>query len=253
MNRRAIIAGIAGFSMAGQPWAQASPPYRMTLIGGNFDGAAWQAGVAIDLGKGWKTYWRMPGEAGIPPRFDWTKSKGVSGVEVLYPLPRRLHDLSGETVGYERRVVFPVIVTPAANAAEVRLHLDLFFAVCKDICIPANAQATLLLTSASTPDTGMVDGWIEQVPVPGTAVRAVNAAMDSKVTVLVVKLIRPVDDIFVESTSSAYFRKPVLSPDGLEARLVADNVKDAAQLVGLSLHLTIAADGSGIEQTVTVE
>jgi len=253
MNRRAIIAGIAGFSMARQPWAQASPPYRITLIGGAHDGAAWRAGVAVDLDKGWKTYWRMPGEAGIPPRFDWTKSRGASGVEVLYPLPQRLHDLSGETVGYERRVVFPVIVTPAENAAEVRLRLDLFFAVCKDICIPANAQGTLLLTSASTPDAGIVDRWIEQVPVPGTAVRAVTAAMDGEETFLVVKLIRPVDDIFVESASLAYFRKPAFSADGLEARLTVDNVKDAAQLAGLSLNLTIAADGSGIEQTITVK
>ena len=128
MNRRTMILSLAGLPVMGR-LAQASTPqlYRMTLIGGAFDGQVWHAGVAVDLDEGWKTYWRMPGEAGIPPQFDWSASDGVAGVEVLYPLPGRLHDLSGETIGYERHVVFPVFVTPAADAKGVKLRLDLLF------------------------------------------------------------------------------------------------------------------------------
>jgi DsbC/DsbD-like thiol-disulfide interchange protein len=253
MNRRAMISSLMGLPFAGRLAQAGTPqPYRVSLIGGAFDGRVWQAGVAIDLDEGWKTYWRMPGEAGIPPQFDWTKSTGVTGVEVLYPLPGRLHDLSGETIGFERRVVFPVIVTPAADATDVRLQLDLLFAVCKDVCIPAKARGTLALGNANS-DTDVVEEWIGRVPVPGTVVRSVTATMDADAVVLVLELSQEATDIFVESESAAYFRKPAFSADGLEARLVVNNTKDAAELKGMVLKLTLASGPSGIEQAVTVE
>jgi len=246
------MAAIAGFATLGQGRSHASGPFRMTVLHGAFERDRWLAGVAIDLDDGWKTYWRMPGEAGIPPQFDWTKSKGVGDVEVLYPLPQRLHDLSGETVGYERRVIFPVIVT-AANAEETSLHLDLFFAVCKDICIPAKAEATLDARSTQAGEADQIEEWLKRVPVAGTAVQSVTAIMESNETVLVTKLLQPAEDIFVESASPAYFRKPVFSADGLEARLSVDNVKAASDLKGLELKLTVARGAAGVEQTVVVE
>jgi DsbC/DsbD-like thiol-disulfide interchange protein len=245
-----MIASFAALSALGR-LAQAAEPYRVSLIGGVRDGENWRAGVAIDLEEGWKTYWRMPGEAGIPPQFDWTKSVGIAGVEILYPLPRRLHDLSGETVGYEHRVVFPITVKPAAPT-EATLQLNLFLAVCKDICIPAKAEAKLVLDGSAV-DTGTLEEWIKRVPIPGTAVRSVTAVMDGAKPLLVMQLDRGADDIFVEAEGPAYFRKPAFSPNGLEARLLVDNIKDAARLKGLGLKLTLAIDGSGIEQAVTVE
>jgi len=256
MNRRTMIASLASFSMAVREIrAQVPQPYGVSLIGGAPEGDRWLAGVAVDLARGWKTYWRMPGEAGIPPQFNWSASRGVGSVEVLYPLPGRLHDLSGETVGYEHKVVFPVIVKPKAAATAAELHLNLFFAVCKDICIPAKAEATLTLpdTNASRADAGVVEKWLGRVPVRGTAVNSLTAVTDTNNIVLVAKLKQPADDIFVESAGSAYFRKPQFSADGLEARLAVDNVTDATQLRGVLLKLTIVSGGSGVEQAVTVE
>ncbi|MGH6819733.1 MAG: protein-disulfide reductase DsbD domain-containing protein, partial [Methylocella sp.] len=215
-------------------------------------GEVWQAGVVVDLDAGWKTYWRMPGEAGIPPQFDWKKSKGIAGVEVLYPLPERLQDASGETIGYAGRVIFPVLAKLAADATDASLHLDLFLAVCKDICIPAKAQAAVPVGRTNAQDLGLLEAWAKRVPVPGTAVQSVHAAMDAGIVVLVAKLARSVDDIFVESATSAYFKKPAFSGDGLEASLIVGNVKDAAEIQGLDLKLTVAVDGTGIEQVVTV-
>ena len=62
--------------------------------------------------QGWKTYWRMPGDAGIPPQFDWSGSQNVKSVEVLWPAPQRFIDSGGETVGYKDRVVFPLRIVP---------------------------------------------------------------------------------------------------------------------------------------------
>src|SRR5204862_1429203 len=55
------------------------------------------AGVEITLGEGWKTYWRMPGDAGVPPNFDWAGSTNVARLEVLYPAPSRLHEPGGDS------------------------------------------------------------------------------------------------------------------------------------------------------------
>ena len=97
---------------------RAEKPYRVSLIGDSFDGRSWQTGVLIELEPGWKTYWRMPGEAGIPPEFTWTTSAPAE-VRVSFPRPARYADQSGETVGYEGAALFPVAVTPE-TATELR-------------------------------------------------------------------------------------------------------------------------------------
>jgi len=102
------------------------------------------AGVEIDLQPAWKTYWRFPGEAGgVPPEFDWSRSKNVADAKVVFPAPKRLTDATGDTIGYKDNVVLPVIVTPADASKPVELALDFTFGVCRDICIPA--EASLLL------------------------------------------------------------------------------------------------------------
>ena len=77
--------------------------------------------------------------------------------------------------------------------------------------------------------------------------------MDGEKPILLVKLRQRVEDIFVETEGSAYFRAPVFSQDGLEARLIVDNLKDEAGLKGAALKLTLASGGSGIEQSVVVD
>src|SRR5260221_5305895 len=73
---------------------------------------AYLAGVEITLSEGWKTYWRMPGDAGVPPSFDWAGSTNVASVDVRYPAPSRLHEPGAETIGYKHSVLFPVEIVP---------------------------------------------------------------------------------------------------------------------------------------------
>lgn len=102
------------------------------------------AGVEIVLQPGWKTYWRFPGEAGgVPPDFDWSKSKNVADARVVFPAPKRLTDETGDSIGYKDGIVLPVIVTPEDTSKPVELALDFAFGVCRDICIPAEASLSL--------------------------------------------------------------------------------------------------------------
>lgn len=99
------------------------------------------AGLEIALDPGWKTYWRAPGRAGIPPHFDWTGSQNVDRVEVHWPVPE-VFDQGGMTaVGYGDRVVLPLEITPIDPGAPVTLALTLEMGVCQDICVPVQAHA----------------------------------------------------------------------------------------------------------------
>jgi DsbC/DsbD-like thiol-disulfide interchange protein len=251
MRRRSIIAGFACCLLALQAQA-AEQPYRVSLVGDSFDGTSWHTGVLIELDPGWKTYWRMPGEAGIPPEFTWTTSAPAK-VAVAFPAPGRHADQSGETVGYEGQALFPVTVTPE-QAGDVELGLDLFFAVCKDICIPAKATASITLGSMMRDPEG--SARVEQaraaVPGPGTVVRAARLVMEGGKPMLELDLAERPDDIFVEAAGTAYFRGPQFSGDGLTARLPIDNLKDMAKLSGAALTLTYRVNGAALEQTVTL-
>ncbi len=120
-------------------------PFKVSLISGGREGGVWQAGILVELEPEWKTYWRMPGDSGIPPQFDWAGSENSAAIEVGFPVPRRFNDAGGETIGYHDQVVFPVFVKPEKLDAAVSLQLNMFFAVCKDVCIPAKAKAEAAL------------------------------------------------------------------------------------------------------------
>ena len=114
-NRLALAAVLVALAV---PALAEEKPYRISLIGDGFDGTAWHTGVLIELAPGWKTYWRMPGDSGIPPEFTWAPSHPAT-VEVAFPTPSRHVDKSGEAVGYESEVLFPVTVKRATGGATV--------------------------------------------------------------------------------------------------------------------------------------
>ena len=227
-------------------------PFRVTLRGDAFADGVWTTGVQIELDDGWKTYWRMPGDAGIPPQFTWTTSVPAD-VTVTYPVPDRFVDASGETVGYKHIVVFPVQVK-AADATAVSLDLELFFAVCREVCIPADAKASIDLGNAMRDPEGSlsVTEWQARTSSPGTPVSAASIDATGPKPVLKLELREAAEDIFVETGTSAYFRAPRFSADGREADLEIDNIKDVAKLGGAVLTVTAVAGGKGLEQQVTL-
>lgn len=102
------------------------------------------AAIDIEMPAHWKTYWRTPGDAGgIPPEFDFSASGNAKDVTVLYPAPSRLIDKTGTTIGYYDRVMFPVAVTPQDPSKPVTLKLKAAYGVCKELCVPAEAELDL--------------------------------------------------------------------------------------------------------------
>jgi DsbC/DsbD-like thiol-disulfide interchange protein len=108
-----------------------------------------RAGVEIKLQSGWKTYWRYPGDSGVPPAFDFSASDNVKSATVLWPAPVRFADGGGNSIGYRGGAVFPVRVVPRDPAKPVMLRLNLDYAVCETLCIPAKGKAELALSGAA--------------------------------------------------------------------------------------------------------
>jgi DsbC/DsbD-like thiol-disulfide interchange protein len=100
--------------------------------------------LEIDMPKGWKTYWRNPGDAGgLPPGFEWKSSENLASATVLYPAPQRLTDEAGDTIGYKDRVIFPILIEAEDDGRAIKLALDLTYGICKDVCVPSEAQLEL--------------------------------------------------------------------------------------------------------------
>lgn len=101
------------------------------------------AALHFEMAPGWKTYWRAPGDAGIPPRFDWGESRNVGEVELLWPAPQQTMTSGLRTLGYAHDLVLPVRVTPARAGQPVALAADLEIGVCSDICVPVETVVSL--------------------------------------------------------------------------------------------------------------
>jgi len=123
-----------------------------------------RAGVEIRLAPGWKTYWRYPGDSGVPPHFDFAGSDNVKNVTVLWPVPQRLADSEGVTIGYKTNVVFPLRIEAKDSAKPVTLRLKLDYAICEKLCIPVDARAELGLTGTAQANEGVLAEAEARVP-----------------------------------------------------------------------------------------
>lgn len=125
----------------------------------------WVVGVAVALAPNTITYWRDPGEAGVPPRFDFSGSTNVSSTAVFFPAPRRIREGDIDAIGYRDAVVFPVRVTLADKAAPAQVQLVLDYATCERICVPARAELSLRLPApAEATDAAQVRRAEDAVP-----------------------------------------------------------------------------------------
>ena len=102
-------------------------------------------GLQYKLKKGWKTYWLSPGEGGFPQKIDWSKSKNINDIEVLWPTPDEFEILGFKSLGYFNEVIFPLKTTVQNINKETTVVLDINYLTCKDICIPGNAHLELLI------------------------------------------------------------------------------------------------------------
>jgi DsbC/DsbD-like thiol-disulfide interchange protein len=180
------------------PWDGGAHSAVRLIAAGPSSGAMLRAGIEIRLAPGWSTYWRYPGDAGVPPRFDFSGSQNVGQVTVLWPAPKELSEAESRSIGYTDDVIFPLHILPRDLNKPVALVLKVDYAVCGQLCIPASGSATLTLpVGPSTQEAALMHSEA-RVPEPvaigpreGLAITAVHPELAASRPRVVVDVAAP--------------------------------------------------------------
>src|ERR1700694_2323337 len=172
------------------PW-QRDGHSAVRLVAGSRSGAVLLGGIGFQLQPGWKTYWRTPGDSGVPPRFDFSKSENIEAVTVLWPAPTKFDDgAGGHSLGYHNQVVLPLRIVAEKAEKPVILRAAINYAVCEKLCIPVEANAELAIASVASTEDSALFAALDTVPKPANVggpnpVTLRDVKRDGKSTVLV--------------------------------------------------------------------
>jgi DsbC/DsbD-like thiol-disulfide interchange protein len=164
----ALLPALAAHAADASPWAEDAKS-AIRLIAGTLRNGELRAGVEIKMQPGWKTYWRYPGDSGVPPRFDFAGSDNLRAARVQWPAPHAFSDETGTSIGYKGNVIFPLRVTARDPAKPVTLKLKLDYAVCEKLCVPAEGRAALTLDTSASAFEPQLAAAEAQVPKPVSA------------------------------------------------------------------------------------
>src|ERR1700759_5688631 len=172
------------------PWQKDSHS-QLRLLAGSRSGNVLLGGIAFQLQGGWHTYWRNPGDSGVPPRFDFSKSDNVEAVTVLWPAPQKFDDgAGGVSLGYHDQVVLPLRIVAKNADKPLTLRAAIDYAVCEKICIPVQASAELAFNSVASAEDSALFAALDTVPKPANVgdpnpLTIRDVKRDGKSTVLV--------------------------------------------------------------------
>lgn len=218
-------------------------------------------GLEFRMVPHWHIYWLSPGDAGYPPRLDWTGSTNLARADVAWPAPHRFAVSGLQTMGYTDSVVLPIAahVVDPQRPLNIVLHLD--YLTCSDICVPYRTVLRLAVPPGAPPAdavayAALIDQYVAQVPGDGRTVglELVGAAIDGgtrPALVLHVAASPPLasPDAFVEGAGAIAFGPPRLMADAeagqslLRLPLTGGSTAALVKLVGHPLTVTLT-DGS---------
>lgn len=159
---------VALFLVAGPGRAQiAVDPYQLSVLPGwrGADGVH-VAALELRLAPGWNTYWRSPGEVGIPPLFDWRRSRNLQGVEIVWPTPRVIEKFGARSIGYTDVLILPLRVLPDRAGRDVVLKGQIEIGVCREVCLPVDLKVSQRLPAAAGARDPRIIAALLSQPVP---------------------------------------------------------------------------------------
>jgi DsbC/DsbD-like thiol-disulfide interchange protein len=255
----ALWPGVAMPAAAADSWVQATNSrVRLNWCGGaagtTVAGASELAFVEMQLDPGWKTYWRSPGDAGVPPALEWAGSKNLAQATPTFPAPRRLVDPGGDSIGYKDRVIIPVRIERTAAQSPVTLAAQFSYGICKNICVPVEVTlASGCYDGGQSQEIAAAVGAVPRAPGQRRANDPALVAVTGSVAASAPKLTIDVDfgagaadiDLFVEAPDGLYVPLPArATPDAHgRARFSVDlsQTLDPKDLLGKTLRLTMVS------------
>ncbi len=267
----AAVASLFPFQARAQdtsPWI-ADTYSSVRLIAGSRSGNVLLGGIGFQLQPGWKTYWRTPGDSGVPPRIDFTKSENVDSVTILWPAPAKFPDGAGGTsFGYQKQVLLPLRITTKSPDKPVTLRASINYAVCEKLCIPVEAEAELAFRSVASTEDSAIASALDTVPKPAKIGDATPLAIrdvrreDKRV---LVDVVAQDDKIAAGKEIELFVEGPTLDwalpvpklikrePGGvLHFAFNLDGLPPGATAEGAVLKLTVAGPGAAYEFTTTL-
>jgi thiol:disulfide interchange protein DsbD len=189
--------------------------------------------------EGWHTYWRNPGDSGLPTELDWRAPPGWRMGEIQWPAPQALPFASLVNYGYSGEVLFPIEAAAPANAGvgeSITLSADAHWLVCSDVCIPEDAVVTLTLPIAARGRDDPV--WAPRIAAAIAALPRRAPGMDARVTA------GAPGTLSVVLPNAGELRNPRFFPFSRDAMLAAAAQHPRIGPAGLSFSLTPGADGA---------
>jgi DsbC/DsbD-like thiol-disulfide interchange protein len=276
LTRRRLIQAMAGTSLiacldmqtaranapTASPWSDASHSSLRLIRGSRVHPGEYRAGIVMRLKPGFKTYWRLPGDSGVPPVFRFDGSRNLGEAIVHFPAPMRFDDgAGGISFGYTgSEIILPITVTAKNSKEAVALHVEADYAVCEKLCVPAHGKANLELAGdgASPYDTVLREAMgavpvIAQLGAPGAiqvlALRKGMAAEHFVVDVSLPSGVKP--ELFIEGEAPWFLETKSFAPaaGGQPASfsvMVVERDK-SPDCLGTSLALTLVAGLKAIE------
>ena len=216
-------------------------------------------GLHFKMDKGWKIYWRSPGDAGFPPRIKWAGSGNVADARLAWPVPERFQLLDVETIGYKNEVVLPLTLRPATPGAAIDFAATVDFLTCDQICVPHTVRLGLALPAGPaqpSAEAHLVNRFSSRVPGDG-ALQGLNleriearpgkSAKEAFLRVTATSrepFFTP--DVFLDGPAVVNFGKPTVTFGDGRRRVdlvVPVDGADANALIGQPISITLA-DGT---------
>ncbi len=240
---------------------------RVRIIAGDTNlparGNTW-AGVHVQMAPGWKTYWRSPGDVGVPPSFDWKGSRNVKKISVEWPVPKKYKDEYSTSIGYKHEVILPIRITAKNRRKPVDVKLRFAYGICADICVPVETRLKLTIPSRRPGYRALLERYRKMVPmsvretgkvVNGFSFRKIAVRLKGKNPNIIVEASVPDNtrkaELYVEALNGFYLPLPIgeRPSAGNYRRFVIDLTKSdlPQKLKGQTIALTLVGDKSGIE------
>jgi len=228
------------------------------LQGWRTDRGTHMAGVQVRLAPGWKTYWRAPGDGGIPPRFGWQGSENLEGVAFLWPTPEVSHQNGLRSIVYTDVVVIPVELSLTDSTAPARMRGQVQIGICDEICVPVFLDFDAILPATGTRDPAIVAAMVDR---PMTEAEAGVGAVSCSIaplenglqvtTRVVMAPMRGIEEVVIEAgDQQVWVSEPQTWRDGnvLYARSDMIHVNGGGFALNRSeVRITVLADGRAVD------
>lgn len=209
------------------------------------------AALELRLKPGWKTYWRSPGDSGLPPSFDWQGSRNLAGVTFHWPAPEAIRSGDELTLGYHDLLVLPFTARPADPDQPVTLDATVDFGLCERICVPAHV--TLQAAQPEGEPDPRIEAALARVPRPVAqrpACELTEIRDGVRLSALLPQTGPDVAAMEVTGQPEIWVSSPILTSETGGTRAVADFVPPSAQPFALDaddVRITLVGPDGAVE------